>query len=131
MTLQPFIPTNPVFSCPRCTRKVFPCPISILSSHLIFCVSLFFSFNMLCIIVFAKPDDLQMWRVYLTFNFRFLTMVIIFLNGCMRLSATILIVTWSVYEMVSKLQKHVISKIFVLFLNSNVKDHDLNIELWL
>ena len=72
--------------------KSIPVHSLILSSHL-FCLPLFlFPFTVPCRIVFAEPEDLETWPNHL--SFRFLTRVRsfpIFSNGCLDLSANLLI----------------------------------------
>ena len=73
--------------------KSIPVHSLILSSHLFFCLPLFlFPFTVPCRIVFAKPEDLETWPNHL--SFRLLTQgqeFIIFSNGCLDLSANLLI----------------------------------------
>ena len=73
--------------------KSIPVHSLILSSHLFFCLPLFlFPFTVPCRIVFAKPEDLETWPNHLSFRFfdqgqEF----VIFSNGCLDLSANLLI----------------------------------------
>ena len=73
--------------------KSIPVHSLILSSHLFFCLPLFlFPSTVPCRIVFAKPESLETWPNHL--SFRFLTRVrssVIFSNGCLDLSANLLI----------------------------------------
>ena len=67
--------------------KSIPVHSLILSSHLFFCLPLFlFSFTMPCRIVFAKPEDLETGPNHLSFQ-----EFVIFSNGCLDLSANLLI----------------------------------------
>ena len=63
------------------------------TNQIFFCLPLFlFPFTVPCRIVFAKPEDLETWPNH--FSFRFLTRVrssVIFSNGCLDLSANLLI----------------------------------------
>ena len=65
----------------------------ILSSHLFFCLPLFlFPFTVPCRIVFAKPEDLETWSNHLSFVFFYQGQeFVIFSNGCLDLSASLLI----------------------------------------
>ena len=79
----------------------------ILSSHLLFfCLPLFlFPFTVPCIIVFAKPEDLETWPNHL--SFRFLTRVRS--SSYSPMDAWIFLrtssfVTWSLYEMFNSLR---------------------------
>ena len=72
--------------------KSIPVHSLILSSHLFFCLPLLlFPFTVPCRIVFAKPEDIETWPNHL--SFRFLTSVrsSSFSNGCLDLSANLLI----------------------------------------
>ena len=64
-----------LFSAPLVKMaKSIPVHSLILSSHLFFCLPLFLSpFTVPCMIVFAKPEDLETWPNHL--SFRFLTRV--------------------------------------------------------
>ena len=58
-------PPVAIFSCPSCSGKVNPLP---LSSHLFFCLFLLYDlFTVLCKIVSAKPEDLEIRRDPLCF----------------------------------------------------------------
>ena len=48
--------------------KSIPVHSLILSSHLFFCLPLFFPFTVPCRIVFARPEDLETWPNYLSFR---------------------------------------------------------------
>ena len=70
--------------------KSIPVHFLIVSSHLFFCLPLFlFPFNVPCMIVFAKPEDLERWPNHLSFCF--LTRVRSSSYSPMALSATLLI----------------------------------------
>ena len=71
------VPPFPVFRCPQGISKPHSCPflhvISMLS-HLFFCLPLLLApFTVPCRIIFAMPEDLEMWLYHL--SFRFFTMV--------------------------------------------------------
>ena len=103
--------------------KSIPVHSLILSSHLFFCLPLFlFPFTVPCRIVFAKPEDLETWPNHL--SFRFLTRVRSSSYSPMAawiFLRTSSLVTWSLYDMLSSLRLHLISKACVLFSNSAVK----------
>ena len=66
------IPFHPSMS--SAALRESPNPISVdslmLSSHLFFCLPLLLApFTVPCRIVFAKPQDLEMWPYYLSFRF--------------------------------------------------------------
>ena len=73
--------------------KFIPVHTLILSSHFFFCLPLFlFPYTVPCRIVFAKPEDLETWPSHL--SFRFIDQgqeFVIFSNGCLDLSANLLI----------------------------------------
>ena len=73
--------------------KSIPVHYLILSSHLFFCLPLFlFAFTVPCRIVFPKPEDLETWPNHLSFCFMIrVRSSIIFSNGCLDLSANLLI----------------------------------------
>ena len=80
--------------------KSIPVHSLILSSHLFFCLPLFFPFTVPCRIVFAKPEDLETWPNHL--SFRFLTTVRSSSYSPMAawiFLRTSSLVTWSLYEM--------------------------------
>ena len=71
--------------------KSIPVHSLILSSHLFFCLPLFlFPFTVPCRIVFAKPEDLETWPNHHSFLDQGQEFVI-FSNGCLDLSANLLI----------------------------------------
>ena len=86
--------------------KSIPVHSLILSSHLFFCLPLFlFPFTVPCMIVFAKPEDLETWPNYL--SFRFLTRVrssSYFPMTAWIFLRTSSLVTWSLYKMFNGLQ---------------------------
>ena len=70
------IPFHPSLSSAalRVSPNSIPIHSLMLSSHLFFCLSLLLApFTVPCRVVFAVPEDLQMWPYYL--SFRFFTMV--------------------------------------------------------
>ena len=72
--------------------KSIPVQSLILSSHLFFCLPLFlFPFTVPCRIVFAKPEDLETWPTILAFILDQGQEFVIFSNGCLALSANLLI----------------------------------------
>ena len=80
---------------------------------------------MLCRIVFAKTEDLEMGPDHLSFHF----LIKIRISSYFQMAAwiflrTYALVTWSMYEMLSNLRWHLISKACVLFSSSAVKVHD-------
>ena len=85
--------------------KSIPVHFLILSSHLFFCLPLFFfPFTVPCRIVFAKPEDLETWPNHL--NFHFLTRVRSLSYSPMAawiFLQTSSLVTWSLYEMFNSL----------------------------
>ena len=86
------IPSWPVFSCLSWAGKVHSCPLfDIVFPSLLPSASFSFSFTVPCRIVFAKPEDLETWQNHL--SFRFLTRVrsSSYSNGCLDLSANLLI----------------------------------------
>ena len=80
---------------------------------------------LVCKNVFAKPEDFETWPNHL--SFRFLTRArspsYSPMAAWVSLRASSL-VTWSLYEMFSRLRLHLISKACVLFSYSTVKVHD-------
>ena len=85
--------------------KSIPVHSLILSSHLFVCLPLYlFPFNVPCRIVFAKPEDLEIWLNHL--SFRFLTSVRSSSYSPMAAwisLRTSSLVTWSLYEMSNSL----------------------------
>ena len=76
MMLQHYISFPPfrVFRCPQGISKHHSRHSLILPSHLFFCLPLLLApFTVPCRIVFAMPEDLEMWPYHL--SFRFFTMV--------------------------------------------------------
>ena len=70
------IPFHPSLSSAALKESPNPIPVHslMLSSHLFFCLPLLLApFTVPCRIVFAMPEDLEMWPYHL--NFRFFTMV--------------------------------------------------------
>ena len=70
------IPFHPSLSSAALRESPNPIPVHslMLSSHLFFCLLLLFPpFTVPCRIVFAMPEDLEMWPYHL--SFRFFTMV--------------------------------------------------------
>lgn len=55
-------PPVPVFSHPCCAGKSIPLHSLIWSSHLFFGEPLFFPFTEYCILIFKKPEDLDIWQ---------------------------------------------------------------------
>ena len=82
--------------------KSIPVHSLILSSHLFFCLPLFlFPFSVPCMIVFAKPEDLETWPNHL--SFRFLTRVRSSSYSPMAawiFLRTSSLVTWSLYHLI-------------------------------
>ena len=84
--------------------KSIPVHSLILSSHLFFCLSRFlFPFTVLCMIVFAKPEDLETWPSHL--SLRFLTRS----SSYSPMAAWVFLrtsslVTWSLYGMFNNLR---------------------------
>ena len=80
----------------------------LLSSHLFFCLPLFLCpFTVPCRIVFAKPEDLEMWPNHL--SFRFLTRARSLSYSPMAAwiflrTSSLVTVTWSLYEMFNSLR---------------------------
>ena len=76
-----------------------PVHSSILSFHLFLCLPLHFLFTVPCRIVFAKPEDFEMWPNHL--SFRFLTRVrsLSYSPTAWIFLQTSLLVTWSLCEM--------------------------------
>ena len=93
------IPFHPSLSSAALRESPNPIPDHslMLSSHLFFCLSLLLaSFTVPCRIVYAMPEDLEMWPYHL--SFRFFTMVR--RSSCTPVSFWILLrtsslVTWS------------------------------------
>ena len=93
------IPFHPSLSSAALRESPNPIPIHslMLSSHLFFCLPLLFApFTVPCRIVFAMPEDLEMWRYHLSFHF--FTMVT--RSSCTPIAFWILLrtssfVTWS------------------------------------
>ena len=82
----------------------FPVHSLILSSHLFLCLPLFFPFFVPCRIVFAKPEDFEMWPEH--FSFHFLTRVRSLSYSPMAawiFPQTSILVTWSLYKMLNSL----------------------------
>ena len=78
-----------------------------------------------CRIAFAKPEDIQMWRNYLSFH----VFTKVRSPSYSPMAAWIFLQassleTRSLYEMFTSLWQHFISKACVLFSNSAVKGHD-------
>ena len=70
------IPFHPSLSSAALKESPNPIPVHslMLSSHLFFCLPLFLApFTVPCRIVFAMPEDLEMWPYHV--SFRFFTMV--------------------------------------------------------
>ena len=90
----------------------------ILSSHLFFCLLLLlFPFTVPCKIVFAKPEDLEIWTNHLSFHF--LTMVR--RSSYSSIVAWIFLqipglVTWSLYGMFNNLSLALLSRSMILFI---------------
>ena len=72
MTLQLYLPPYPVFRCPQGISKPFPVHSLMLSPYLFFCFPLLLApFTVPCRIVFAMPEELEMWPYHLSFRFFF------------------------------------------------------------
>ena len=92
------IPFHPSLSPGALRKSPNPIPVHslMLSSHLFFCLPLLLApFTVPCRIVFATPEDLEMWPYHL--SFRFFTMV---RSSCTPIAFWILLrtssfVTWS------------------------------------
>ena len=93
------IPFRPSLSSAALRESPNPIPVHslMLSSHLFFCLHLLLApFTVPCRIVFAMPEDLEMWPYHL--SFRFFTMVM--RSSCTSIAFCILLrtpsfVTWS------------------------------------
>ena len=85
--------------------KSIPVHSLILSSHLFFCLPLFFPFTVPCRVVFAKPVDLETWPNHLSFRFltRFRSSSYSPMAAWIFLRISSL-VTWSIYEMFKSLR---------------------------
>ena len=97
------IPFHPSLSSTALRESPNSIPVHslMLSSHLFFCLPLLLApFTVPCRIVFAMPEDLEMWSYHLSFNF--FTMVR--RSSCTPVAFWILLrtssfVTWSLQEM--------------------------------
>ena len=82
-------PRSPVFRCPSCVRSISAHPLIMLPNslaHLFF----FIVFNMLCRVVFAKPEHLEIWqKTPFHLNFRFFYHGQMFFNVYLDLSSQI------------------------------------------
>ena len=95
--------------------KPIPVHFLMLSSHLLFCLPLLLApFTIPCRIVFAMPEDLEIWPYHL--SFRFFTMVR--RSSCTPIAFWILLRTSSVF--VGNVQKSPIA--------SNLKDLDPSLD---
>ena len=65
MTLQKYLSTAALRESPNS----IPVPSLVLSSHLSFCLPLLATFIVPCRIVFAMPEDLEIWPYHLSFLF--------------------------------------------------------------
>ena len=101
MTLQQYLSILPCLPLPSESPNPIPIHSLMLSSHLFFCLPLLLApFTVPCRIVFAMPEDLEMWSFHLSFHF--FTMVR--RSSCTPIAFWILLrtssfVTWSLYQM--------------------------------
>ena len=106
--------------------KSIPVHSFILSFHLFFCLPVVLCpYTMPCSIAFAKPEDIQMWRNYLSFH----VLTRVRSPSYSPMAAWIFLQTSSLetrflYKMFTSLWLHFISKTCVLFSNSAVNGHD-------
>ena len=130
MTLQQCLSTLPVFHCPQGISKFHSL---MLSYHLVFWLRLLLvPFTVPCRIVFAMPEDLEMWPYHL--SFRFFTMVR--RSSCTPIAFWILLrtasfVTWSLQE-ISEVSYSISSQelgSFSRFLDLKLRKHIADLDL--
>ena len=96
-----------------------------LSSHLFLRLPcLFPPFTVPCEMVLARPDERETWQYHC--SLRLFTMVRSSCGpiACWILARTSSLITWSLYEMRSMLQQHLISMACILLLSPAVRVHD-------
>ena len=70
MTLQQYLSTLPCLPLPSGNLQTHSVHSLMLSSHLFFCLPLLLvPFTVPCRIIFAMPEDLEMWPYHLSFRF--------------------------------------------------------------
>ena len=128
LSLLPYVYKRSVSSHQKQIQPTKSIPVHsfILSSHFFFCLYfLLFHLTVPCRIIFATPEDLEMWPNHLSFHF----FTKVRNSPCFPMAAWVFLrtssmVTWSLYKVLSNLRYHLISKACVLFSSSAIKIHN-------
>ena len=132
MTLQQYLSTFPVLGSPQGISKLHFCPfLDVIFPSLPLWPFLFAPFIVPYRIVFAMPEDIEMWRYHMCFRF----FIMVRRSSCTPIAFWILlqtssVVTRSLYEMFRSLLLHLISRAWILPSSSDVdkRPHQLNLE---